>query len=272
MAVFEVRFSPYISFGSRTLETVSPNRSGTDVAILQAVYNLMLEAMEPPRGPMGKPIAIDGVFGPKTRLAVLSVQTYFGLTADGVAGPQTFFIYGQGVSQRTPYGGPRYGRRTLSQGRIGSDVKALQNRLNCFAYARQLGHPADGRFGPQTASALKAFQTDAAALDQSSLPANGIAGSATYDATWLYTFAGGRRLFVGRNGFDVVFLQAQLRALDLYHAPLDGYFGAATSAAVQLLQAGSGLEPDGVVGPRTFFQLGLAGGSQPPHPLPSVRF
>ncbi len=58
-------------------------------------------------------------------------------------------------------------KRTLKQGLQGDDVKALQ---------RQLGIPADGKFGPQTLAAVKAFQR------QHGLEADGIVGTKTYSA------------------------------------------------------------------------------------------
>ena len=38
----------------------------------------------------GAGLAVDGVFGPKTRTAVLNFQRFFGLAADGIVGPQTW--------------------------------------------------------------------------------------------------------------------------------------------------------------------------------------
>lgn len=100
MARFEDTFPPYEAFGSRTLSLQSPNLRGTDVAVAQAVYNLMLTAMNPPEGPMGSPITVDGIFGPQTQGAVRNIQSYFGLSTDGIIGPNTYFVYGQGVGPR----------------------------------------------------------------------------------------------------------------------------------------------------------------------------
>lgn len=132
VARFETTFPPYVPFGSRLLRLQTPRQRGTDVAVLQAVYNLMLQVMNPPLGPMGSPITLDGIFGPQTRRAVLTIQDYFGLSVDGIAGSQTYFVFGQGVGPNTTYGGPVYGSRQLMQGDSGGDVRILQNRLNCF--------------------------------------------------------------------------------------------------------------------------------------------
>lgn len=272
MAAFENTFPPYAPFGSRVLGLASPQLRGTDVAVLQAVYNLMLQVMNPPRGPMGSPIVVDAVFGPKTSRAVKNVQSYFGLAADGIAGPDTYFVYGQGTGVHTTYNGPVFGSRTLSEGTSGGDVKILQNRLNCFRYAATLGAPADGQFGPGTVAAVLQFKSDAEANGQTGLTQDSNVGAGTFDALWIYTFAGGRAVFTGRNGFDVVFLQTVLTNLSLYSGTIDGYYGARTQAAVQTFQAQNGIAVDGVVGPQTFYQIGLHNPVAAPKPLPTLTF
>jgi peptidoglycan hydrolase-like protein with peptidoglycan-binding domain len=263
LALFETTFPPYHPFGSRNL---SLGASGTDVAIVQAVYDLMLATMNPPQGPMGSPIPVTGHFDAATRAAVQSIQSYFGLNVDGVVGPNTFFVFGQGVGPHTTYGGPVYGSRELRQGDRGGDVTILQNRLNTFRYASIIGHPADGVFDAATAQAVLAFKADAAANGDTGFPDNPVAGSGFYDATWLYTFAGGRAIQTGRNGFDVVFLQVLLAQLGFYGGRFTGYYDAATRAAVVAFQAARHIAADGVVGPATFYQLGT--GNQVPAPRP----
>ena len=174
MALFDSTFAPYVPFGSRTL---SSGATGTDVAVIQAVYDLMLRTMNPPEGPMGSPITINGTFDTATTQAVKNIQSYFGLTADGIVGPATYFVYGQGVGADTTYGGPVYGSRQLSQGMSGGDVTILQNRLNCFRYSSLIGEPATGTFGSGTASAVLAFKRDAAANGDTGFPDNAILGS-----------------------------------------------------------------------------------------------
>lgn len=257
LALFETTFPPYVAFGSRLLRLQTPNLRGTDVAVLQAIYNLMLQVMNPPLGPMGSRIALDGIFGPQTRHAVLNIQSYFGLTVDGIAGPQTYFVFGQGVGPNTTYGGPVYGSRQLVQGMSGGDVRILQNRLNCFRYASFIGQPATGFFDAATAQAVLRFKHDAAANGDSGFLNNAIAGFGFYDASWLYTFAGGRGIFTGRNGFDVAFVQFMLMQLGFYGGPVHGYYDAATRTAVIAFQSAQGIVPDGVVGPVTFYNIGL---------------
>jgi len=263
MALFESTFPPYVPFGSRSLTLTSPQQRGTDVAVFQAVYDLMLRTMNPASGPIGSPVTIDGIFGPNSRQAAISIQTYFGLTADGVVGPNTFFLFGQGNT----YGGPPFGSRTLQQGMSGGDVTVLQNRLNLYRYASILGGPATGSFNSRTSGAAFAFKQDAIANGQTGLTANGVVGDGTFDALWLYTGAGGRGILSGRNGFDVVFLQVLLGRLGYYAGRFTGFYDAATIAAVRAFQAARGIAVDGEVGPVTFHQLGILNPLSAPQPL-----
>jgi peptidoglycan hydrolase-like protein with peptidoglycan-binding domain len=268
MALFENTFGPYVPFGSRTLSLRSPAVRGTDVAIVQAVWNLMLSTMSP--GPIGSQVTINGVFDVATQAAVRSIQTYFGLSADGVAGAGTYFVFGQGVGPNVTYGGPAYGSRELSQGMSGGDVLVAQNRLNLFApYARLVGGPADGHFGAKTAQAVLAFKADAVANGNTGLAPNSTIGSGAFDSTWLYTFAGGRGLLVnsGRNGFDVVFVQVLLKKLGFYTGAIDGKYGPTTVQAVAAFQRSQGIGADGNVGPATFYRLGLNNPVAAPGPL-----
>lgn len=267
MALFEADYPPYVSFGSRYLYLQSPPLRGTDVALVQSIYNLMLETMNPPLGPMGSPIKVDGVFGESTRQAVRNIQSYFGLATDGVVGPDTGFVFGQGTGDHVTYGGPVFDSRDLVQGDSGGDVTILQNRLNCFRYASIIGEPATGTFNAATAAAVISFKQDATANGDTGLADNAIVGYGAYDALFLYTFAGGRGIFTGRNGFDVVFVQVILRDLGYYAGHVDGYYGAATVDAVKAFQTHEGIAVDGVVGPVTFYHIGLNNQKPAPRPL-----
>lgn len=264
MALFDDTFAPYVPFGSRTL---SSGASGTDVAVVQAVYNLMLASMNPPDGPMGQSISITGKFDSSTVTAVKNIQSYFGIAVDGVVGSATYFLFGQGVGANTTYGGPVYGSRQLSTGNSGGDVTILQNRLNCFRYASRIGAPANGTFNSQTADAVRAFKADAEQNGDTGFPDNGIAGFGFYDASWIYTFAGGRAIETGRNGFDVVFLQTVLKDLGYYALRITGYYDAATRDSVMDFQRAQGISVDGVVGPETFYRIGLNNPEAAPKPL-----
>lgn len=264
MALFDHAFAPYVPFGSRTL--VQGN-TGTDVAIIQAVYNEMLKTMNPPQGPMGLPVNLTGTFDAGTTQAVKNIQSYFGLPVTGTVAANTYLVFGQGVGADTTYGGPVYGSRSLVQGDTGGDVTILQNRLNCFRYARMIGQPATGSFDTATAAAVLSFKQDAVANGDTGFPPNSVVGFGTYDATWIYTFAGGRAIFAGRNGFDVVFLQAVLHGLGYYSGALTGYDDANTQAAIAAFQSAQGITSDSVVGPETFYHIGLRNDVAAPAPI-----
>lgn len=264
MALFDSTLAPYFPFGSRVLAS---GASGTDVAVVQAVYNLMLGTLNPSTGPIGSAVAIDGRFGAQTKLAVEAIQAYFHLSVDGVVGENTYFVFGQGVGSHVTYGGPVYGSRQLTSGMSGGDVTILQNRLNLFRYASLIGQPATTTFNKATEAAVAQFKADAAANGDTGFPANSIAGYGFYNATWLYTFAGGRALATGRNGFDVAFLQVLLTRLGYYTGLITGYYDAATKAAVEQFQGAAGITVDGVAGPATYYQLGLQNPTAAPSPL-----
>lgn len=270
MARFEALFPPYVPFGSRNLKLTPVLQKGTDVAVLQCIFNVMNDTM--PAAGLGPGIPIDGTFGGATDAAVRRVQSYFHLAVDGIVGPNTFIAFGQGIGPRTTYGGPVFGSRSLTQGMSGGDVKILQNRLACFKYSTSLGGPPDGLFGPKTKAAVQAFQADAITNGDTGLPTDGNVDGNTFDALWIYTFAGGRGLFQGRNGFDVTFVQVVLKNLGFYTGAIDGFYGPKTEAAVIAFQKSEGINADGVVGPVTFWHIGLNNQQPAPKPLITVQF
>ena len=276
MALFEDTFPPYVPFGSRELRG---GERGSDVAVLQTIYNQSVRVMTPAQGAdcqdgfLGQGIPVTGRYDRATVGAVRQVQDFYHLEVDGIAGPQTYFAFGQGVGPNVTYGGPAYGSRTLSVGSSGGDVTVLQNRLNVFRYSVQLGAPADGAFGQRTAQAVLAFKGDAIANGDRGLVNNSVVGFGAFDATWIYTYAGGRGLFSGRNGFDVVFVQYLLRQLSFYSGTLHGFYDAATQAAVTAFQRASGITADGVVGQQTYYQFGRHNSvaAPLPYPIPPIR-
>jgi murein DD-endopeptidase MepM/ murein hydrolase activator NlpD len=106
---------------------------------------------------------IDGVFGPRSRLAVAAFQRRRGLVRDGIPGRRTLRALGR-------RGRPRLGRRAIRIGAVGFDVAALQFRL---AWRGFPSGPIDGGYGARTAAAVRRYQRWAG------LGADGVAGPAT---------------------------------------------------------------------------------------------
>ena len=111
----------------------------------------------------GQNLTPDGVFGNQTRSAVTSFQTAQNLAVDGIVGPQTWAALIKGAQ--------------VSQGSNGQAVRAVQVLLrNKYGY----GITVDGDFGPQTASAVKDFQST------HNLSVDGIVGPNTWQALVAY--------------------------------------------------------------------------------------
>lgn len=61
-----------------------------------------LRTMGYPDGTNGKPLGVDGQFGPETRRAVETFQRVNGLAVDGIAGPKTMAMIVEATSQQKP--------------------------------------------------------------------------------------------------------------------------------------------------------------------------
>jgi LysM repeat protein len=109
---------------------------------------------------------VDAVRGPATARAVHAFQLCAGLSADGVAGPQTRAALGA-------LGRPLFGNRTIVRSDVGWDVSVLQFLLHRAGYA---SGAVDGRFGARTEAAVRRYQR---ALG---LHADGIVGRGTIAA------------------------------------------------------------------------------------------
>ncbi len=165
---------------------------------------------------------------------------------------------------------------TLSQGAQGPAVAQMQAFLNRIA----TNFPAiskvtpDGRFGPATAAAVRAFQKS------QNMAQTGVIDKATWNKiSFIYVAvtklaeltSEGQRVGIGASppssvirqgarGKDVVELQFLLSAIAAYYDSIppiisDGSFGAATTSAVKAFQQTFRLASDGIVGPATWKKL-----------------
>ncbi|MEN8238723.1 MAG: peptidoglycan-binding protein [Actinomycetota bacterium] len=136
------------------------------------------------------------------------------------------------------------GARVLFRGLHGADVRSLQMALVDLGYA--VGE-IDGRFGPRTEAAVKAFQSDFG------LDVDGLVGRATKTAILGLNHhdESGEVLSVGSRGEAVQEVQASLNSAGYPAGPTDGVFGPLTLRAVITFQKASHLWVDGLVGPRT---------------------
>lgn len=132
------------------------------------------------------PVAVDGVFGPSTRAAVVDAQNTFGLVADGIVGEITWnAIYNAylGIVSTIPLEYTE-GNVVPFPGtvlRIGSEsdaVRLLQEYLNYIATSFETIPTVNvtGYFGERTREAVLAFQ------ELAGIPASGAVGAVTWNA------------------------------------------------------------------------------------------
>ena len=250
---------------------------GEDVRVVQRELNRI--AQNYPAIP--KIPETNGFFTGQTEDSVRAFQSIFNLKPDGVVGKATWYkirsiyngikrlneLYSEGI---TPEEAQRLYPTVLRPGDTGQLVRQMQYLLAVLAYFDPAlpTPPVNGSFDEATKLALQAFQR------QNGLTPDGILGPASSaklleiyrdtvanippnllpDSSYIYP---GRFLLQGSRGDDVTELQQLInRAAEknsyIPAVTVDGNFGAATEAAVRMVQQSRGLEVNGIVGPATW--------------------
>ena len=201
---------------------------------------------------------ITGNVGSKTEAAIKAFQLKYGLTADGIAGPQTLAKIDAVYAQRG--GSSSFSSSSgLKLGSQGTDVRNLQQDLTTLGY---YWAEITGNFGAKTETAVKRFQ------EENGLTADGVAGTKTLNAiaaavarkggTSASTSTSGTTLKLNSQGTKVTQLQQDLKQLGYYYAEITGNFGEKTEAAVKKFQQAKGLTADGVAGTSTLNAIAAA--------------
>jgi peptidoglycan hydrolase-like protein with peptidoglycan-binding domain len=210
--------------------------SGPDVTYLQNLLN-----------DNGYSVPVTGYYGSQTESQVISYQSGYGLTADGVAGSATISALEGGFVPIRPDGGSG----ALRLGASGSDVTNVQYLLNDNGY---FSGPYTGYFGSSTEQAVINFQSD------NGLTADGVVGSATLSALQNGGFVpispgGGSGVYYpGDQGEAVSNIQRLLNDQG-YSVSVTGYYGSVTEQQVRNFQYDNYLTADGVAGPSTLDAL-----------------
>ncbi|MEG2501002.1 MAG: peptidoglycan-binding protein [Oscillospiraceae bacterium] len=223
-------------------------------------------------------IATDGIFGNGTRNAVIAFQNFYGLGADGVVGMLTwnkiYEVYTDLINGLlSPSQRPgTYPGSPLLQGDSGIYVKEMQYYLYLLsAYYSTIPQIAyDGRFGPATTAAVRAFQTLVG------ITVDGIVGKVTWDAIYArfsrlrnidgptYAFNPipypGRNISIGAGGSEVFFVQYLLLYIGFFYDSVlpvifDGSYSNNTAEGVSSFQALAQLPITGIVDENTWNAL-----------------
>ena len=150
---------------------VGMNSRGKDVQDLQVMLNTVDNAKLVP----------DGIFGAKTKSAVMTFQRNNGLSVDGICGPKTWekltAKYNAIITPPTQSGSSTATSASsypmVQNGSSGTAVQDLQKMLNSVQNA---GLQTDGIFGTNTKNAVMAFQR------ANGLAVDGICGPKTWGA------------------------------------------------------------------------------------------
>ena len=149
--------------------------------------------------------------------------------------------------------------KVLRKGDRGPEVRTLQKKLTAAGHPLK---PIDDQFGPNTDKAVRNFQRE------KSLKVDGVVGDGTWKALEAAIKAQKitiaiKTLRKGSRGALVRTLQQRLNAKGYTIQPMSDYFGIKTDTAVRNLQRKNKLIADGVVGPNTWYALGVIDSARP---------
>ncbi|WES65163.1 peptidoglycan-binding protein [Microbacter sp. GSS18] len=213
-------------------QLVVTTRQGSSGDAVRAVQQFGLRGI-----PGADPLVVDGIYGPITAECVRMFQRAWGLTVDGIAGPETWsFLSTLFPSPQRPWPLVKVGATQAHNWRVVAAQHLLREHGAAIA--------ADGIFGPLSGEAIRTFQQTLRALYISTT-----VGQLDWPA--LIT-----TVHLGVSGDAVAAVQHLLIA-NGQAITADGAFGPATDAAVRAYQASFGLAVDGVVGPNTWHSLTL---------------
>lgn len=221
----------------------------------------------------------DGLFGPKTAESVRSFQSYTGVPADGVVGPETwqrlyntYWRIKDTISlspselpspELTPF--PGY---LMGYGSRGEHVEFIQEHLNRIGDRYRIVQKlnVDGLFGDATEAAVVAFQK------QFDLNPDGIVGPITwnkiieiYDEVTSEESGAPEALYINeikneQRTEEIEVLQRKLNTIAshyLFHKPIKatGIYNPSTSKLVEAFQKFKYLPPTGIVDSATIYSI-----------------
>ena len=178
----------------------------------------------------------DGVFGAKTKAAVIAFHKANGLTADGVVGTRTAQAMGISISGASTTAANTSSGTALKQGSSGTVVKTMQTKLINWGY---LKGTADGVFGAKTKAAVIAFQK------ANGLTADGVVGAKTAQVMGI-TLSGSSST-TGNNSTSSTDLNLLARVI-YGEARGEPYTGQVAVAAVVLNRVKSSSFPNSIAG------------------------
>jgi peptidoglycan hydrolase-like protein with peptidoglycan-binding domain len=225
-----------VSAAPTQLQAVPPPPTAEAGVLGLGAHGPTVRALQRELRSRGFRVALDGVYGPGTRRAVVRFQRRLGLRVNGLVDRPLLWWLGLsvcGLPGPTTARGGADGRLRL--GAYGPQVCALQRRLARAGETVAV----DGGFGPQTRAAVRRAQR------RLGLPATGVA-----DARLRVRLgrpaatASPALLSVGAEGPTVRRLQAALRREGIA-VSVDGAFGPNTRRAVARFQRREGLAVNG---------------------------